>query len=105
MPDMDWEEPLEDTRTVQEKLQLIEVDTFNQMCLQHREEHRFQLWWKALGGMMLRIGATNAFTSCKALRQCPQGETMFDWQWRLMRYMYPVRHIVVSERHLPMWYG
>ena len=43
------------------------VDTFNQMCLQHREEHRFQSWWKALGGMMLRIGVTNAFTSCKAL--------------------------------------
>ena len=27
------------------------VDTFNQMCLQHREEHRFQSWWKALGGI------------------------------------------------------
>ena len=27
---------------------------------------------------------------------------MFDWQWRLMRYMYPVRHIMVSERHLPI---
>ena len=26
------------------------VDAFNQMCLQHREEHRFQSWWKALGG-------------------------------------------------------
>ena len=78
------------------------VHTLNQMCLQHREEHRFQSWWKALGGMMLRIGAANAFTPCKALRQCPQGETMFDWQWRLMRYMYPVRHIVVSERHLPI---
>ena len=42
------------------------VDTFNQMCLQHREEHRFQSWCKALGGMVLRIAATNAFTSCQA---------------------------------------
>ena len=39
------------------------ADTFNQMCLQHREEHRFQAWWKALGGMMSMIGATNAFRS------------------------------------------
>ena len=78
------------------------ADSFNQMCLQHREEHRFKSWWKALGGMVLRIAATNAFTSCKALRLCPQGETMFDWQLRLMRYMYPARHIVVTERHFPM---
>ena len=57
---------------------------------------------KHWGGMMSRIGATNAFTPCKALRQCPQSETMFDWQWWLMRYMYPVRQIVVSERYLPI---
>ena len=63
------------------------MDTYNQMCLQHREEHRFQSWWKALGGMVLRIAATNAFTSCQALRLSPGGETMFDWQWRLMKYI------------------
>ena len=27
---------------------------------------------------------------------------MFDWFWRLMRYMYPIQQIVVSERHLPI---
>ena len=78
------------------------VDTFNQMCLQHREEHRFQSWWKALGGMVLRIVATNAFTSCQALRLSPGGETMFDWQWRLMRYIFPARQIEVADKHVPI---
>ena len=81
------------------------VDTFNQMCLQHREEHRFQSWWKALGGMVLRIAATNAFTSCQALRLSPGGETMFDWQWRLMRYMFPARQIQVVDKHVPIVVG
>ena len=81
------------------------VDTFNQMCLQHREEHRFQSWWKALGGMVLRIAATNAFTSCQALRLSPGGETMFDWQWRLMRYMFPARQIEVVDKHVPIVVG
>ena len=81
------------------------VDTFNQMCLQHREEHRFQSWWKALGGMVLRIAATNAFTSCQALRLSPGGETMFDWQWRLMRYIFPARQIEVVDKHVPIVVG
>ena len=81
------------------------VDTFNQMCLQHREEHRFQSWWKALGGMVLRIAATNAFTSCQALRLSPGGETMFDRQWRLMRYIFPARQIEVVDKHVPIVVG
>ena len=81
------------------------VDTFNQMCLQHREEHRFQSWWKALEGMVLRIAATNAFTSCQALRLSPGGETIFDWQWRLMRYIFPARQIEVVDKHVPIVVG
>ena len=81
------------------------VDTFNQMCLQHREEHRFQSWWNALGGMVLRIAATNAFTSCQALRLSPVGETIFDWQWRLMRYIFPARQIEVVDKHVPIVVG
>ena len=49
------------------------VDPFNQMCLQHQEEHRFQSWWKALRGMMLRIPATNALTSCNKGTAMPAG--------------------------------
>ena len=81
------------------------VDTFNQMCLQHREEHRFQSWWKALGGMVLRIAATKAFTSCQALRLSPGGETMFDWQLRLMRYIFPAGQIEVVDKHVPIVVG
>ena len=81
------------------------VDTFNQMCLQYREEHRFQSWCKALGGTVLRIAATNAFTSCQALRLSPGGETMFDRQGRLMRYIFPARLPDVADKHLPIVVG
>ena len=54
---------------------------------------------------MLRIAATNAFTSCQALRLSPGGETMFDWQWRLMRYMFPARQIQVVDKHVPIVVG
>ena len=38
------------------------VDVCNQLCLQHRKERRFPKWWKALNGMLLRMGTANAFT-------------------------------------------
>ena len=81
------------------------VDAFNQMCLQHREEHWFQSWWKALGGMVLRIAATNAFTSCQGLRLSPGGETMFHWQCRLMRYIFVARQIEVADKYVPIVVG
>ena len=48
----------------------------NRLCLQHREERRFPSWSEALNGMLLRMAATNAFTSCKRLKLCEQSETM-----------------------------
>ena len=78
------------------------VDVCNQLCLQHREERRFPNWWKALNGMLLRMASTNAFTSCKALKLCAPGETMHNWQWRLMRYIFPARTIEVQAKHLPI---
>ena len=78
------------------------VDVCNQLCLQHREERRFPNWWKALNGMLLRMASTNAFTSCKALKLCAPGETMHNWQWRLMRYIFPARIIEVQAKHLPI---
>ena len=78
------------------------VDVYNQLCLQHREEERFSNWWKALNGMLLRMASTNAFTSCKVLKLCAPGETMHNWHWRLMRYIFPARKIKVQAKHLPI---
>ena len=78
------------------------VDVCSQLCLQHREERRFPNWWKALNGMLLRMASTNAFTSCKALKLCAPGETMHNWQWCLMRYIFPARTIEVQAKHLPI---
>ena len=78
------------------------VDVCNQLCLPHREERRFQLLWKALNGMLLRMAATNAFTTCKRLKLCEPSETMHAWQWRLMRYIFLARKIDVHAKHLPI---
>ena len=72
------------------------------LCLQHQEDGRFPKCWKALNGMLLRMASTNAFTSCKALKLCVPGETMHNWQWCLMQYIFPAQKIEVQAKHLPI---
>ena len=52
--------------------------------------------------MLLRTASTNAFTSCKALKLCAPVESMHNWQWRLMRYIFPARKNEVQAKHLPI---
>ena len=60
-----------------------------QLTLQHKEEQRFSAWYKAVNGMMLRFATVNVFSTCHNLKLAHGGDTLFDWQWGMMRYMSP----------------
>ena len=43
-----------------------------------------------------------SIASCKRLKVCAPSETMHDWHWRLMRYIFPARKLDVQAKHLPI---
>ena len=53
--------------------------------------------------MMLQLADVNAFSACHNLNLAESGDTLFDWQWRMMRYMSPPLPKPVSPRcHAPL---
>ena len=64
------------------------VDSANQMALQMRLLGRQMSWSQAVRGFLLRYAAANAFATCRALERCRGTDSMWEWQWALLRRRY-----------------
>ena len=45
-------------------------------------------WSQAVRGFLLRYAAANAFATCRALERCRGIDSMWEWQWALLRRRY-----------------
>ena len=61
------------------------VDCDNQMALQMRVLGGQMSWSQAVRGFLLRYAAANAFAACRTLKRCRGTDSMWEWQWALLR--------------------
>ena len=58
------------------------------MALQMHLLGREMSWSQAVRGFLLRYAAANAFATCRALERCRGTDSMWEWQWALLRRRY-----------------